>query len=104
MAKAKKGNSVNKASATTKSVPETVRIEKFDMLGRGRSFRFFVLSPAGNVLTAKINKNHSEYEVGMDVPVSDLTLLDVASEKQIARFNSNYSRPSKVINHSLLLN
>ena len=100
-AKVEKGNRSKKASATT-SVPNTVIIEKFDLLGKGRSFRFFVLSPSGEVLTAKINKNHADYEVGMEIPVSDLTLLDVASEKQLARYNSN--RAAKVINTSLLLN
>jgi hypothetical protein len=100
MAKAKKGNRIAKASATT-SAPDTVKIEKIDLLGKGRSFRFFVLSPSGEVLTAKMNKNHADYKVGMEVPVSELTLLDTANEKQLARYNSN--RASKVLNYSLLL-
>jgi hypothetical protein len=99
--KAQKENRAKKASATTPA-PDTVKIEKFDLLGKGRSFRFFVLSPSGEVLTAKINKNHADYKVGMEVPVSELSLLDVANERQLARFHSN--RASKVINYSLLLN
>jgi len=86
--KSTKGKSCKKASATS-SAPDTVKIEKFDLIGKGRSFRFFVLSPSGEVLTAKINKNHADYEVGMEVPVSELTLLDAANEKQLACFNNN---------------
>jgi hypothetical protein len=78
-------------------VPRTVKIEKIDQ--RGKGFRFFVKNSSDQILTAKINKNHVGYEAGMEVPVSDLFFLAVASEKQLARYNSGTCR---VIDQSLL--
>jgi hypothetical protein len=80
-------------------VPRTVKIEKIDMRGNGHSFRFFVLSASGKVLTAKINKSHEGYSAGMEIPVSDLSELGVASQKQLARYNS---ARATVIDQSLL--
>ena len=79
--------------------PRTVRIEKIDMKGNGNSFRFFVLSASGKVLTAKINKSHVGYSAGMEIPVSDLSELGIANQKQLARYNSG---KSTVIDPSLL--
>ena len=83
----------------TASAPRTVKIEKIDMKGNGNSFRFFVLSASGKVLTAKINKSHEGYSAGMEIPVSDLSELGVASQKQLARYNS---ARATVIDQSLL--
>ena len=85
--------------AVTTSVPRTVKIEKIDQRGKGKSFRFFVKNGSGQILTAKINKNHVGYEPGMEVPVSELFLLELASEKQLARYNGGTCR---VIDPSLL--
>ena len=81
------------------AAPRTVKIEKIDMKGNGNSFRFFVLSASGKILTAKINKSHEGFSAGMEVPVSDLSELGVASQKQLARYNS---ARTTMIDHSLL--
>ena len=83
----------------TAPAPRTVKIEKIDMKGNGNSFRFFVLSASGKVLTAKINKSHEGYSAGMEIPVSDLAELGIASQRQLARYNSG---KSTVIDSSLL--
>jgi hypothetical protein len=85
--------------AVTTPMPRTVKIEKIDQRGKGKSFRFFVKNSSGQILTAKIYKNHVGYEADMEVPVSDLFFLAVASEKQLARYNSGACR---VIDQSLL--
>ena len=86
-------------SPVTAAAPRTVKIEKIDMKGNGNSFRFFVLSASGKVLTAKVNKSHEGYSAGMEVPVSELSELGVASQKQLARYNS---ARTTMIDHSLL--
>ena len=91
-------NPVAETPASTPA-PRTVKIEKIDMKGNGNSFRFFVLSASGKVLTAKINKSHEGYSAGMEIPVSDLSELGVANQKQLARYNSG---KSTVIDSSLL--
>jgi hypothetical protein len=80
-------NSVTESPVSTHS-PRTVKIEKIDVKGNGSSFRFFVLSASGKVLTAKINKSHEGYSAGMEIPVSDLSELGVANQRQLARYNS----------------
>jgi hypothetical protein len=92
------GDPVTEAPVSTPA-PRTVKIEKIDMKGNGHSFRFFIMSASGKVLTAKINKSHEGYSAGMEIPVSDLSELGVASQKQLARYNSGSCR---VIDHSLL--
>ena len=83
----------------TAAAPRTVKIEKIDQKGNGNSFRFFVLSASGKVLTAKVNKSHEGYSAGMEIPVSDLSELGIASQKQLARYNS---ARATVIDQSLL--
>jgi hypothetical protein len=92
------GDSVAETPVTV-AAPRTVKIEKIDMKGNGNSFRFFVLSASGKVLTAKVNKSHEGYSAGMEIPVSDLSELGVASQKQLARYNSSRAT---VIDQSLL--
>jgi len=65
-----------------------VKIVKIDHKGTGKSFRFFTLNGKGQVLTAKIDEAVTGYSEGMEVPASKLSLLALANEKQVQRYNS----------------
>jgi len=66
----------------------TVKIEKLDLKGNGKSFRFFVKNGKGQILTAKSNGVGANFKAGDEIAVSALTDLSIANDKQLARFNS----------------
>jgi hypothetical protein len=86
-----------KDSKETKEI--MVKIVKIDRKG-DKAFRFFTIGKGGTILTAKIEDKVENYSEGQEVPASKLSLLLVANEEQIKRFNSASKR---TIDSSLLL-